>query len=238
MKKIIISMLAVLLLLSFTGCDTQKKINDALDKQKDTLISFRDTYDAAKRYNNVIYEAGKQLENGASMEYVLSDFNSKDKSEEEKKTLETAIYMLLNSSNSKYARISYTASSKKVESATGTVKVEKSEDGAYTLRAEGVDIRATYNSSDGETEVNATLSLDGVIYQKDNNDEETGEETFNSKVTGFRQNGAQYKDIEYSVTSKQSTDGAAFSWKVIFTKAICGENNVDLDIINRYWQTY
>ncbi len=232
MKKIIISMLTVLLLLSFTSCDTQKKIDEALEKQKDTLISFRDTYDVAKRYNTVISVAGKQLGNGESMEYVLSDFNGEDK------TVETAIYMLLSSSNSEYARISDTASSKKVESATGTVKIEKSEDGAYTLRAEGVDIKATYNSSDRETKVDATLSLDGVIYQKDNKDEETGEETLNFKVTGFRQNSTQYKDIEYSVTSEESTDEATFSGKVIFTKAICGEDDVDLDILNRYWQAY
>ena len=198
MKKIIISLMVVLLLLSFTSCDTQKKIDEALKAEKENLISFRDTYDAAKRYSTVISVDGKQLENGESVEYVLSDFNSTDK--DKATAAETAIYMLLSSSNSEYALISDTASSKKVESATGTVKVEKSEDGAYTLRAEGVDIKATYTFSDSETKVNATLSLDGVIYQKDNEDKATGKETFNFKVTGFKQNSTQYKDIEYSVT--------------------------------------
>ena len=99
-------------------------------------------------------------------------------------------------------------------------------------------LQATYTFSDSETKVNATLSLDGVIYQKDNEDKATGKETFNFKVTGFKQNSTQYKDIEYSVTSEKSTDEATFSLKVIFTKAICGEDNVDLDILNRYWSAY
>lgn len=71
--------MVVLLLLFFTSCDTQKKIDEALKAEKENLISFRDTYDAARRYNTVISVAGKQLENGESMEYVLSDFSSTDK---------------------------------------------------------------------------------------------------------------------------------------------------------------
>ena len=161
--------------------------------------------------------------------------NNEDKTEDEKKAIEAAIYMLLSSSNSKYAYISdIIASKKEIESATGTLKVEKLEDGTYTLTATGVDIKATYTSSD--TTTNATLTLDGVIYVKDTTEEEKS--TRLEKVTNLKQNGVQYKDIEYSTTFEKSTDEGTFSTTVTFTKALCGGKKVDLDILNKYWNTY
>ncbi len=218
MKKIIIALSAALIIISFTGCDTQKKIDEVLAREKATLISFIDTRDAAEKYNSFMRYKST---------YNLSDFNSGEKTEKERESIENIIYRILSfSDNNQYAPFTSSDTNKTIESATGTIEALKSEDGTtYTLTLKNVSIKASYTTVEGDS-VNASLTLDGVIYQKKTTDDE--DETIVYKVTDFTENGTSYLDIELTVL----LSGPPYTSEV--TKAVCGGKNVDLDILNKY----
>ncbi len=202
MKKFLIALLAVLLLVSFTSCDTQKKINEAVAEEeakaaeaKEALISFIGTYNAAEKYDDYLYNDACDLD--------LSKDNS-------------------------YAQIlvkrylSNPDSFKEIKKAAGTVKVEKSEDNyKATVTFTGVNISFSYTQ--GKKETTETLTLDGVIYQVFSFvDENNGTKEY--KVTGLKENGIEYKDIEFLQTA---VDG-----EMTFTTATCDGKNVDVDILD------
>ncbi len=233
MKKFLIVLLAALLLVSFTSCDNQKKIDEAVAKEeakaaeaKESLLSFYDTYNIADKYKSLVREEAYSID--------LSDYNKDGETDAEKEAIGKVIYSLLYYSNvGDYQAFNHGQGEKKITSATGTVKVELSDDGnSYTFTAENVSIKASYTPATGKSDHykkidNATLTLDGIISVKYNiTDEEKGSGTEVGKVTELEENGTSYKDIEYTKTYTDSYTGA-------FTEALCDGKNVDCDILTK-----
>ncbi len=218
MKKILIALSAVLLLVSFTGCDNQEKIDEALAEQKNVVLSFIDTATVANKYTK-----GADLA-GEAREYDLSKYNDSA----DTTTIKNLICNLLNRSNDEYSCFVEGSEFVKITSASGTVKIEES-GGTKTTTFKDINIVAEVNNSAGK-DVTGKLTLDGVISVKETSRGSAESTTRELKVTGLNENGTSYKDIEVTYTKEHSNSAVTFS------KAVCDGTSLDLDLLNKFYK--
>lgn len=221
MKKILITLSAIFIFLAFTSCDTQRKIDEALDTEKASLLSLRETFDKAARYSTAVSSLGEG-------DYDLSKCISNDSTE--KKAALKVMGTLLYCNNLLYEAFTKEGADITIEEAEGTLKIEKVDDDAYTVTATGVKINAscTIETEDYKDKIeNATLTLDGVIYIREKMDYEEKKLFFDYNIKGFKENGISYEDIELSFIKDSSGRR--------YTKAVCDGRNVDLEILDKLW---
>ncbi len=220
MKKVLIALLAVLLLVSFTSCDTQKKIDDAVAeaeakaaaKEKATL-DFKVTFSFAKNFGSV-------LDKDYVGTYDLSKWNSTDSEDSEAKGK-------ANDAISKMYSIWYSdsnnsASEYTTKSASGTIIIEE-KDGKIVFTAKDVNISFLKN---GNEKITYWIKLGGVISIKT---EENTEEGYSTIVLTADELSRGVDTLEPIVaTIKKYTDKT----KGVFTSATCSGIELDCDIIN------
>ncbi len=207
----------MLLLVSFTSCDPQKKIDKAIAEQKDTVFSFIDTVTTACEYSTLLRSKNAE-------EYDLSKYND---TTEEGKAIKNLIGLLLCVSNKE--EYSYFGSSNyTVDNASGTVKFAVDGD-ASTLTFTGVSVKAACVVSNDKTVI-GELTLDGVISVKNTTSGKTEDytTTIELKVTGLNENGTSYKDIELTFVSDDSD--------IIYTKAVCDGTSLDIEMLNKIYK--
>ncbi len=224
MKKFLIALFAVFLLVSFTSCDTQKKIDEAVEEavdkalaeQMETMLSIKDSWAVSYRYDD---HTANVDEGKYDLSLYSSDATIKD----------CIIRILADSTNTLYNSNYWT-----IKSASGTVSIVESEeesgDNERTLTLTGVSIEATYEGKD------VSLTLDGEIYRKlIVVDEDKRIFDVERKMTGFKENGTQYKDIELSYRSSGDHDLGTDYSLLTFKKAVCDGKNIDVDFMNTYF---
>ncbi len=215
MKKVLIALLAVLLLVSFTSCDTQKKIDDAVSeaeaKEKATL-DFKVTFSFAKNFDSV-------LNKNYVGTYDLSKWNSTDSEDSEAKKANDAISKMY---SIWYSDSNNSASEYTTKSASGTIIIEE-KDGKIVFTAKDVEISYLKNNDTTKT---YWIKLGGVISIKT---EENTEEGYSTKVLTADELSRGVDTLEPIVaTIKQYADET----KGVFTSATCSGIELDCDIIN------
>lgn len=226
MKKFLILLFAVFLLVSFTSCDTQKKIDEAVEEavdkalaeQMETMLSIKDSWAVSCRYDDIT----AHMDEG---KYDLSLYSNNAEIKD------CIIRILADSTNTLYNSSYWT-----IKSASGTVSIvksdEESDDNESTLTLTGVSIEATYTYKNKEV----SLTLDGEIYRKlIVVDDDKRIFDVERKMTGFKENGTQYKDIELSYRSSGDHDLGTDYSLLTFKKAVCDGKDIDVDFMNTYF---
>ncbi len=209
MKRILITLTALIMLIALTSCNYYTTQEATLD--------FIDTYKVAYPYfNNLEFftEIGSDT-------YDLSEYADNEI------TKDLAL-MLLYSSNENYkifapknGRDGIT-----IEDACGSVKIERSSDlASFKLTAADVSVKAKFTPDEetrDEKEMEGTLHLRGTISAEmpsTNNESDIWE----FYVEGFEQNSVSYRDIEADMDH----------YKTKFTKAVCNGKNADCDTLTK-----
>ncbi len=216
MKKVLIALLAVLLLVSFTSCDTQKKIDDAVSeaeaKEKATL-DFKVTFNFAKNF-------GVVLEKDYVGTYDLSKWNSTDSEDAEAKTKANEAILIMY--GIWYSDSSNYADKYETKSASGTIIIEEI-DGKIVFTAKDVEISYLKNNDTTKT---YWIKLGGLISIKT---EENTKEGYSTIVLTADELSRGVDTLEPIVaTIKQYADET----KGVFTSATCSGIELDCDIIN------
>lgn len=216
MKKVLIALLAILLLVSFTSCDTQKKIDDAVAEAeakaaaKETATAdFVETFETAMGYFNLVQNYK------GSYDLKKCDFTDKSDKTEEVKKINGVILMLL---GCKYDEKWEDATLTEVK-ASGTVEITE-KDNTYVLNAKDVKISCKKNSK------SYSVNLNGEMKYKSTTDD-TKNTTSEIEVVSLTLDETTYKPITtilYTVSGKKYPT---------FTSAICSGIELNCDIINR-----
>lgn len=224
MKKVLIAFLALLLLVSFTSCDTQKKIDDAVAAREQLYIDYSDTYRTINTYSIGSF-------NVTDGTYDLSKFDfSTSSSTTNYSDLEKIVMQLI--SGDLYSKDDYkgvTGLSFKYVKCEGKVTVKSSEDeekdtSSYECKIEGVKISYSY-SYDSKTYTDATLTLDCEYSYSKSTDTKADTVTESTVVKSLSINGETKKSIE-NVTVRNET-----TYKSKVTKATCGGVALNIELL-------
>lgn len=220
MKKVLIMILAVLLLVSFTSCDTQKKIDEAVaDAEEKAVAREEATVDFCETFNIVsIYRSILQNDKLYNCTYDLSKFDDSSSSGTDSpyENAKSAISVLLGTEKK---RDSWDTGSS-CKDASGTVDISVKDDGTVVFNAKNVKISWTDKSSKKQE-----FSLEGEIKYK------ATENGVEFEVTSFVLHGITYKPITAKITYDEENVGS-------FTEAICNETALNCDFITGCYKYY
>ncbi len=216
MKKVLIALLAVLFLVSFTSCDTQKKIDDAVaEAEAKAAAKETATADFVETFNaNMSYTYFLQEEFVGS--YDLSKFDSTEDADKDAKTaannmIQSLIYCAGHSDT-------WENSSLADRKASGTVNITKEEDGTIVLNAK--DVKISWKR-DGKS---YSVSLNGEIKDKETENKTENTSTYEYEVVSLTKDGTTYKPITATIYTEKEQETK-------LTYAVCNGIELNCDIV-------
>lgn len=218
MKKVLIALLAVLLLVSFTSCDTQKKIDDAVAEAeakaaaKETATAdFVETFNATMSYTYLLQE---ELVGS----YDLSKFDSTEDADKDAKTAANVMIQSLIYCAGYYD--SWDNSSLTDRKASGTVNITKEEDGTIVLNAKDVKISWKRGGK------SYSVDLSGEIKDKETENKTENTSTYEYEVVSLTEDGTTYKPITATIYTEKEQEKK-------LTYAVCNGIELNCDIVKR-----